>query len=159
MECCRYGNWIAPSTTPMLSQPHATADTVHLLSAGDTIAALRGHELLTSPGVVVFAQADTLRALPVDSGQADWRSIPFARGDTVLTLHFGGEATDILFWFSGSRYTTGDLQAFGLHDPTPEEPYQVIRLPISQWWVEARASGKQGWIRDPFSFRGAGDCR
>ena len=161
MECCGYGTWITPSTTLAMREPRNDAETAFTLGAGDSVTALEGQVHTIRPGRVVFTGRHTFQAVGRGTADSMSRELMVPAGDTVFVTGIAPEATDARIWYRGREYAIASgLNVFSVSRPTADAPYDVVSLPLTQWWVKVRnRRSSVGWVRDPNRFVGAGRCR
>ena len=161
VECCGYGDWIAPSRAIAKRHSRTSSETAFVLGPGDTVTALTGHVSVTSPGVAVFTDRFTVQAFEMAQGAAKAVRLHMRRGDSLFVIMINAEASDAVVWHHGRTFVLGSgLAVFAIHVATPEAPYNVISMPTIDWWVRVRnRSGQLGWLRNQARFAGANDCQ
>jgi hypothetical protein len=156
MEYCSLGEWQATRATPVLREPRTDADTAFLLIPGDSVVALSNRQQISRPGIVVFRRTHAFRVL--DRKINDFVQLTVPAGDTVYVTAISSEMTDSYLWYRGvSCPNSSGLDVYSERRATDEQPYDVLSLPTSEWWVDVRdRRGQVGWVLNPWHFDGAG---
>jgi hypothetical protein len=144
-ECCHYGTWTAlkPVTARQTSQSKSAV--AFQIKTGDRVTALTGIVITRKPGTVRMLKAYRFKTFTVPAGTL------------LYTLHHGGEG-NTLFWFNGEAHWA-ELYADSVHKGTDHYPWDVLSIPLTEWWVKVRAqSGAIGWILAPRDFQGMDSC-
>lgn len=146
-EGCVYRQWTANAAVDARAERNPTSPVSFRVGAGETVAALDGVVVTTTPGRVEFdAAADVY---------ASGGSFHVEAGQTVYLLTSEGEGF-MKAWFNGRLYEGVDTAIFSngacAGGPRPcigriVEPWQF------EWWIQIRnGAGQVGWTREPDKF-------
>ena len=149
-EGCVYGAWQANNTVRVRSTRSAKAAVVFTVRKGDTITALTGVVVTTSPGRVRFRE-------PFDLSSSSG-SVHVEPGDTLYLLTYGGEGFTKA-WFKGKLYEGLDGSTAFFNAICDTEPSRcvgtIVERPQRTWWVSIRnMRGQVGWTNEPEQFSG-----
>ncbi len=126
------------------------APAAFFIRKGETVTAVTGVVITTSPGRVRFHKRVELSSL---SG-----SVHVELGDTLYLLTNRGEGFTKA-WFKGKIYDEVDGSTAFLNDKCADDPSRcagaVVKWPKQVWWVQIKnAKGHIGWTNRPDKFNG-----
>jgi len=166
-EGCVYRGWRANDTVAARLARSTTAEIVFTVRKGETITALTGVVVTTSPGRVRFREPADLRWADLET--VNIRGVSVRRpnqsgilhvepGDTLYLLTYHGEGSTTA-WFKGRLYQELDgAMAFfnAVCDVDPSRCVgQIVERPQRVWWVQIRnAQGQTAWTNEPDKFDG-----
>jgi hypothetical protein len=144
-ECCHYGVWTASKPAIARQTYESKSAIAFRIKASEKVTALMGIVITRKPGTVRMLKEHKFDKFTVPAGTL------------LYTLHNGGEGT-ALFWFKGAAHW-GELNAYSVHKGTDGYPWDVLSIPLTEWWVKVRTqSGAIGWILAPQDFQGMDSC-
>jgi hypothetical protein len=139
-ECCVYRTWSVERPTDVRTARDTGAPTLFTVQPGDTVEALTGVVVVSTPG-----RARAARDVQVE-GLGAVRS-----GEEVAVLHPLGEG----FWLVWREGRKGSAQV-GPKSPRPgpwDPELNPIARPEFAWWVRVRdGRGRTGWTEQPGNF-------
>jgi hypothetical protein len=162
-EGCTYRKWQANDTVVVRKTRSARAAIVFTVRKGETIAALTGVVVTTSPGRVQFREPVDLKwtnnaggvsaRRPTESGV-----LHVEPGETLFLLTYQGEGFTTA-WFKGRLYAELDGAMAFFNADCEGDPTrcvgQIVARPERVWWVQIRnARGQTGWTNEPNKFDG-----
>jgi len=166
-EGCVYRDWQSNDTVAVRTTRSAHAPTVFTVRKGDTITAVTGVVVTTSPGRVRFREPTDLTWWEFEAVNLGGVTVRRARrsgvlhvepGETLYLLTYRGEG-HTKAWFKGNLYEEldGALAFFnGICDTDPTRCVgAIVEQPQRVWWVQIRnAKGQTGWTNEPDKFDG-----
>jgi hypothetical protein len=132
-ECCVYGEWVAESSIPLLSEPR--------LRGQEAVAQLEpGRSFQADSGFVRVTRAALVAVTAVVSAGPERTLAP---GDTLLLLDYVGEGF-YNAWLNGEVVELSDFWSSTRGDAAGE----LIGEHRTEWWVHATLrQGENGWFR------------
>ena len=149
-EGCMYGKWQANDTVTVRRTRSDKGAAVFTVYKGETITALTGVVVTTSPGQVRFRE-------PIDLSSRSG-SVHVEPDETLYLLTYSGEGFTKA-WFKGKLYEEldGSMAFFnGICDTEPSRcAGTIVVRPQRTWWVSIRnVRGQIGWTNEPDKFSG-----
>jgi len=149
-EGCVYRDWQANDTVSVRSARSAKAAVVFTVRKGETITALTGVVVTTSPGEVRFRE-------PVDLSSSSG-AVHVEPGEILYLLTYGGEGFTKA-WFKGKLYEGLDGSTAFFNTMCSTDPSRcvgtIVARPRGTWWVSIRnVRGQTGWTNEPEKFNG-----
>src|SRR5262245_35493993 len=150
-ECCHYGSWTAQKPAIARQTNQSKSAVAFQIKTGEQVTALTGIVITRKPGTVRMQKTYRFRT------NVPGEMLTLPAGTLLYTLHHGGEGLG-LFWFKGKAHW-GELYAESVHKGTDGYPWDVLSIPLTEWWVKVRTqSGAFGWILAPHDFQGMDSC-
>ncbi|MEW6270069.1 MAG: hypothetical protein AB1689_12325 [Thermodesulfobacteriota bacterium] len=134
-ECCVYGAWCAEERVVVYDAPFVGAPAVGVVDVGDEVQATTGFVRTIQAGVADFSHG------AIDSSCVREGIAP---GACLSVLNYRGEGY-FLAW-DGSRALECEMYS------------QVVRWPVTEWWVLVHRGDLSGWVLDPDGFAGQDAC-
>ena len=147
-EGCVYREWQANDAVVVRKTRAENGPLVFSVRKGETITAITGVVVTTSPGQVRFRKPFVLSSL---SG-----SIHVEPGETLYLLTNRGEGFTKA-WFKGKFYDEVDGSTAFFNDICATDPNRCAGAIVNQskqvWWVQIKnAKGQVGWTNEPDKF-------
>jgi hypothetical protein len=147
-EGCAYGEWRANETVVVRRTRSSRAPVAFTILRNETITAVTGIVITTSPGRVRVRQAVDLQSL---SGP-----LHVDAGETLYLLTYRGEGLTKA-WFKGRVYDELDGGVAFFNEACDTQPSRcagtVVAGPQQTWWVSVRNAKDQiGWTHQPERF-------
>jgi len=154
--CCTYGPWRATERAVAYTSRKVTSSTAFTIQPNETVTGLNSVLYTTKPGIVVLAQAITVKPFK----NARRVTVQLAAHDTIYVVDVARVTTDAFWWYRGVTYHSGsELAISAVHGASASAPYDVLSVPAQEWWARVQSStGATGWLLDPRSFSGIGGC-
>jgi hypothetical protein len=145
-ECCNnYGKWTASLSQRAYKSSSKESGLAFTVRPGETVYALTGLIITRNAGIVIVRE------------QTRFYDVTVPAGAKLYALHLSGEG-GALFWYKGGAHR-GELYASSVHEGNDANPWDVLSLPQTEWWVRVRnQNGYAGWILNPRGFRGMDSC-
>ncbi len=146
-ECCVYGDWVADTVIPMLTEPRSNGAPVFTLAKGDSMKTEFGVVYVTSIALVVVTDTVPL------GNEGRVKLLP---GDTLVLLDPIGEG----YWTAWRRgEILEEVPPFFESWVREGRQGRMIGQPGREWWVRVTAGGRTGWFRpDRLGVTGADAC-
>jgi hypothetical protein len=166
-EGCVYRDWRANHTVAVRQTRSANGAIVFTVHKGETVTALTGVVVTTSPGRVRFREPADLTWADletVDVGGMTVRRpsqtgvLHMEPGDTLYLLTYHGEGSTAA-WFKGRLYEDLDGAMAFFNGACTNDPSRcvgrIVEPPRRVWWVQIKnARGQTGWTNAPEKFDG-----
>ena len=137
-ECCNnYGEWTARLTQRAYKSASKRSGPVFTIRPRETVYALTGLIITRKAGVVIMRK------------QTRFYDVTVPAETKLYVLHIEGEGVA----------HRGELYAETVHKGNAANPWDVLSLPQTEWWVRVRnLHGYAGWVLNPHGFRGMDNC-